>query len=397
MRYKDYVDVFCKDRAETLALHRPIDQAIDLDPDFNFPYGRIYILSEVQFKTLQAYIETNLANQFIQRSLSAAAAPVLFAKKKDGGLWLCVDHRAPNKATVQNRYLLPLISEMLDRLRGARIFMRLDLRNAYHHIKIEEGDEYKTALRTRYGQFEYRVMPLGLTHTPSAFQAYIDECLRPYVDNIAVWYLDDILIYSTNEEKHEELVQTVLERLRECGLYGKAEKCRFGVSEVGFLRFIISPDGIGMESDGISMIEDWPTPESIWDVPLFLGFTNFYQHFIRKYAKATKPISDLLKKAENYRTSKQVTWEWTRDAKIAFWKLKRAFTDAPILNHFDLPKPIILQTNASGFAIAGILNHYDRFGILIPVNFHSRTCTGAEQNYDTYDRELLAIVETMKQ
>jgi len=153
VRYKDYVDVFSKDRAENLAPHRPIDHAINLEPDINLPYGRIYNRSEVELKTLKAYIETNLANGFIQRSSSPAAVPILFAKKKDGGLWLCVDYRAANKATVKNRYPLPLLSEMLDRLRGARIFTKLDLRNAYPLIRIKEGDEYKTAFRTRYGQF----------------------------------------------------------------------------------------------------------------------------------------------------------------------------------------------------------------------------------------------------
>jgi len=130
VRYKDYVDVFSKDRAETLAQHQPIDHTIDLERAFNLPYGQIYNLSEVESKTLKAYIETNLANVFIQQSSSPAAAPILFAKKKDGGLRLCVDYRALNKATVKNRYPLPLISEMLDRLRGARIFTKLDLRNA---------------------------------------------------------------------------------------------------------------------------------------------------------------------------------------------------------------------------------------------------------------------------
>jgi hypothetical protein len=158
MRYKDYVDVFSKDRAETLAPHRPIDHPIGLELDFNLPYGRIYNLSEVEFKTLEAYIETNLANGFIQLSSSPAAAPILFAKQKDGRLRLCVDYSALNKATVKNRYPLPLISEMLDRLRGARIFTKLDLRNAYHLIRKKEGDQYKTGFCTRYGQFEYRVM-----------------------------------------------------------------------------------------------------------------------------------------------------------------------------------------------------------------------------------------------
>jgi len=240
-------------------------------------------------------------------------------------------------------------------------------------------------------------MPFGLTNAPSTFQAYIDDCLRPYIDDFAVCYLDDILIYSTNEEEHEEQVRKVLQRLREFGLYSKAEKCRFGVSEVGFLGCVIRPDGIAMESDRISTIEDWPTPESVRDVQVLLGFTNFYRRFIRKYAKVTTPISDLLQKAEITRTSKQLKWEWTRDAELAFRKLKRAFTDAPILNHFDPAKLIILPTDGSGFAIAGILNQYDGFAILGPVNFYSRKCTVAEQNYNPYNRELLAIVETLKQ
>jgi len=146
-----------------------------------------------------------------------------------------------------------------------------------------------------------------------------------------------------------------------------------------------------MESARIFTIEDWPTPESVGDVQVLLGFANFYRRFIRKYAKVTAPISNLLK------TQGSGKWEWTRDAELAFQKLKTAFTEALILQHFNPQKPIILRTDASGFAIAGILNQFDGFGILCLVNFYSRECSPAEQNYETYDRELLAIVETMKQ
>ena len=184
----------------------------------------------------------------------------------------------------------------------------------------------------------------------------------------------------------------MLERLREFGLYCKAEKCQFGVSEVGFLGFVIDSEGIGMESDRISTIEDWPTPKSIRDVQVLLGFTNFYRRFIPTYAKVAAPITNSL-----HTRSGSSRWEWTRDAELAFRKLKRAFTEAPILQHFDPRKLIILQTDASGCAIAGILNQYDGFGTLRPVNVYSRKCSPAEHNYDTYDRELLAIVETMKQ
>jgi hypothetical protein len=205
----------------------------------------------------------------------------------------------------------------------------------------------------------------------------------------------------------------VLQRLQEFGLYCKAEKCQFGVSDVGFLGFIVNSEGISMETDRISTIEDWPTPKSVREVQVLLEFTNFYRWFIRKYSKVILPLTELLKKADTTRAPKRPSgssggrsrapqklstkWEWTREAELAFRKLKKAFTEAPILQHFDPAKPIILQTDGSGFAIAGILNQYDGFGTLRPVNFYSRKCSPAEQNYDMYDRVLLAIVETMKQ
>jgi len=285
---------------------------------------------------------------------------------------------------------------MLDGLRLARIITKLNLRNACHLIRIKEGDEYKTVFCTRYGQFEYQVMPFGMTNAPATFQAYIDDSLRALIDDVAVCYLDDILIQSTNEEEHEEQVRKVIDWLREFSHYTNAEKCHFGITEVGLLGFLISPDRLGMESDLVSMSEDWPTPESVRAVQVLFEFTNFVRRFIRKYSKVTTPISNLLKKAETSRTPKQLKWEWTRDVKLAFRKLNRVFPYAPIPNHFDTAKPFILQTDASGFAIAGIVNRYDGFGIPGPLNFYSRKCTGDEQYYDTYDPELLAIEETMK-
>jgi len=311
-QYQDFVEVCSKVKAETFPPHRPPDHEIDLEPGYKLPYGRIYNLSEFELKTLRAYIETNLTSGFIQRSSSPAAAPILFAKKKEGELRLCGDYRAFNLGTVKNRYPLPLISELLNRVREAQIFTKLDLWNAYHLIRIKQGDEFKTAFRTRYGQFEYQVMPFGLKNAPATSQAYIDDCLRPYIDNFTIWYLDDILIYSTNEKEHEDHVRKVLQRLQEFGLYCKAEKWQFGVREVSFLGFVINSDGIGMESDRISTIEDWPTLESVRDVQVLLGFRNFYRIFIRKYAKVTAPISNLLKKQGSWK------WEWTRDAELAF-------------------------------------------------------------------------------
>ena len=203
MRYKDYVDVFSEDRAATLAPHQPTDHAIDLEPGFNLSYGQIYNLLDVKPKTLKAYIKTTLANGFIQPSSSAAAAPILVVKKKDGGLRLSVDYQALNSATVKNRYPLQLFSDMLNRLRGARIFTKLDLLNSYHLIRNKEGDKYQTEFPTQYGQFKYQVMLFVLTNAPAKFEAYMDHYLQPFAEDFAVCNLDNILIYLTNEEDHE--------------------------------------------------------------------------------------------------------------------------------------------------------------------------------------------------
>jgi len=294
-KYSEFVEVSSKTKPVTLAPHRHVNHVIDIEAGYQLPYGRIYNISEVEFRTLKAYCETNLANRFIQRSASPAAAPILFTKNKDCGLRLCVDYRALNKGLVKNRYALPLISVMLDLLCGGRIFTKLDVRNAYLLNQIKEGDEYQTAFRTRYGQFECRVMPFRLINTPATFQSYIDDCLRPYIDDFAVCYLDGILIYSTNEMEHDEHVRKVLERLREFGLYCKDKKYQFGVTEVGILGFLINSHGIGMELVRIATIEDWPMPKSIRDVQVLLGFANFHRRFIRKYAKVTLPFTELLK------------------------------------------------------------------------------------------------------
>jgi hypothetical protein len=208
--YRKFVEVFSKDKAETLPPHRSTDHVIDLEPGYYLPYGRIYNLLQFDLRTLKASIEANLANGFIQRSSMTAVAPILFAKKKDGGLSRCVDYRALNLAMVKNRYPFPLISERIDGVREARIFTKWDLCGAYNLIRMKEGDEYKTAFRTRYGQLEYRVMRFGLTNAPATFQSDINDCLRPYIDDFAVCYVDDILIYSAHEKEHEEHVRQVL-------------------------------------------------------------------------------------------------------------------------------------------------------------------------------------------
>ncbi len=387
--YHDLLDVFSKKKADALPSHRPYDHTIPLVPGETPPFGPIYSLSEVELKALSDYLEENLSKGFIRPSSSPAGAPILFVKKKDGSLRLCVDYRALNKITVKNRYPLPLISELLDRLRSAKCFTKIDLRGAYNLVRIAEGEEWKTAFRCRYGHFEYLVMPFGLTNAPATFQHFMNDIFRDLLDQSVIVYLDDILIYSTNEEEHRKQVRLVLERLRSAQLYAKAEKCEFHRAEIEFLGYIISPSGVNMDSKKVSAITSWPVPKSVHDIQVFLGLANFYRRFVKGFSKIALPLTALL--------AKNAEFIWSPSAQQAFDTLKSAFTTAPVLAHFDPSRKIVVETDASDFAIGCILSQYDEHGILHPVAFYSRKFTLAEINYEIYDKEMLAIVTAFRE
>ncbi|GGV52127.1 hypothetical protein GCM10010495_81850 [Kitasatospora herbaricolor] len=197
---------------------------------------------------LKTYIDENLAKNFIRHSKSPAGTPILFVKKKNESLRICVNYRELNKITIKNRYPLPLISELLNQLNQTKIYTKINLKGTYNLVRIKEEDEWKTAFRTRYGHFEYNVMPFGLTNAPAAFQHVMNNIFRKFLNNFVVCYLDDILIYSNNVEKHEIHVCQVLQKLRDARLYAKMEKCVFYITQVDFLGYIISNDGLMMDS-----------------------------------------------------------------------------------------------------------------------------------------------------
>ena len=227
--YSDFQDVFSEAKANILPKHGPDDLAIDTQ-NKEPPFGKIYNLSQSELKVLKKYIIEQLNKEFIVPFKSPAGAPVLFAPKKDGGLRLCVDYRGLNVIIIKNRHPLPLIQEAMDRLVGAKRFIKLDIQHAYNMIRIKKDDEWKTAFRTRYGHFEYRVVPFGLINASATFQHYINRILADYLDIFVLAYLDDIFIYSVNDEEHTEHVRMVLLRLRQYNLYCKISKCRFRIT-----------------------------------------------------------------------------------------------------------------------------------------------------------------------
>ena len=255
-KYSDFADVFSPDLASELSEHTRInDHAIELVEGQQPSYEPIYSLRPVELETLKAYIETNLANGFIRPSKSPAGAPILFDRKSNDSLRLCVDYRGLNNLTIKNRYPLPLIGELLDRLGRAKRFTQLDLTSAYHRMRIREGDEWKTAFRTRYGHFEYQVMPFGLTNAPASFQGYINKILAEKLDIFVIVYLDDILIYTDDDKGHVVAVQWVLEQLRKFLLFANLKKCWFHQEEVRFLGYVVSSKSIRIEDERIVAVK----------------------------------------------------------------------------------------------------------------------------------------------
>jgi len=282
------------------------------------------------------------------------------------------------------------MQELQDGVQGAQWFTKLDLKNGFNLIRIRLGDEWKTAFRTRYGLFEFKVMPFGLTNAPSTFQDMMNHVLSNVLDIGVLAYMDDILIYTKTVEEHDRLVKDVLGRLRTNGLAVSPEKCVWRTQEVEFLGYIIGREGVKMSKEKVEAVLSWEAPKSLKEVQSFLGFANFYRRFIQDYSRIAKPLTELTKKEAGQE------WKWNLEAERAFRKLKERFTMAPILAHFDATKPVIIESDASDFAIGAILSQRDSENRLHPVAFHSRKFTPAEINYEIHDKELLAIVDAFK-
>ena len=396
---KRYTEVFSVDNAKKLAPHRDIDMAIELQPGKEPPYGPIYPLSPRELTALKEFLEENLEKGFIRESKSPAGAPILFTPKKDGGLRLCVDYRGLNAVTIKNRYPLPLITEIMDRVTGANYFSKIDLKDAYYRLRIKAGDEWKTAFRTRYGHYEFLVVPMGLTNSPAVFQAYINKALRGLVDESCIVYLDDILVFSKTKEEHDQHLQRVCERLRDAELYAKLSKCQFYQSEIEFLGFIIGIQGIRMDPKRVETIREWKNhpPKSYRDLQVLLGFCNFYRRFIRGYSNIARPLTSLLKGSQNGRKIGNFSREWGERQQRAFLELLGTFQKAPLLRHYDPKLPVRLEADASDVALGGILSQLQKdTNKWHPIAFFSKQFKGAEVHYATPDKELMAIVECFK-
>ncbi|MDR3548743.1 MAG: reverse transcriptase, partial [Candidatus Pacebacteria bacterium] len=264
---------------------------------------------------------------------------------------------------------------------------KIDLRSGYHQIRISPEDVPKTAFRTRYGHFEFLVLPFGLTNAPGTFMHLMHQTFREYLDDFVLVFLDDILIFSKTLEEHERHVTAVMEKLRANKLYAKESKCEFVQSEVEFLGHIVGCNGVRMMEDKVRAISDWPVPTKVGDIRAFLGTAGYYRKFIKDFSKIATPLSEL--------TKDSVTFEWGSSQQTAFKQLKDAIAHGPVLILPDPKLPFVVHTDASGFAVGAVLQQDQGHG-LQPVAYLSKKMLDAETRYPVHEQELLAIIHALR-
>ncbi|KAJ9533200.1 hypothetical protein QJQ45_018307, partial [Haematococcus lacustris] len=384
----EYADVF-GDMPPGLPPNRPVGHTIRTPPGAEAPYKRMYKLSPREEAEVKKQVAELLAKGLIEPSSSPYGAPILFVQKKDGSLRMCIDYRALNKLTVRDRYPLPRIDDLFDKLAGKRVFSSLDLQSGYHQIRITEEDVPKTAFLTPMGQFQFKVLCFGLTNAPATFQRMMNNVFKPLINECVLVYIDDILVMSNTPEEHVQHLRQVLQLMRENKFYAKLAKCEFNKTQLAFLGHIVGSKGIAVDPAKVQVVKEWPTPRNLKDLQAFLGLANYFRRFISNFSSLAAPLTNL--------TSKQVAaaydWEHFGGAELeAFNALKEALCSAPVLGLPDFSKPFVVCTDASLVGTGGVLMQDGR-----PIAYTSKKMSPTEARYATGEQELLGIIRAVRE
>ena len=368
-------------------------------------------LSPPEHDAVKTFVDDGLRDGIIEPSESPWSSPILLVRKKTGEYRICVDYRKLNAATKKNAYPLPFIADCYQRLSGARHFSLFDLKSGYWQVPIAPDDRAKTAFTCRQGHFQFKVMPFGLCNAPATFQGMMNEILREYIDDFVLVYLDDIIVFSRDEEAHERHIQLVLSRLAKHDLVLSESKCHWAASEVEYLGHIVSGNGVRVNPNKVTSIVNWPTPDNITQVRGFLNLAGYYRRFITGFAKIASPMYDLLQGSPR----KGSAIEWTPNCQRAFDELKTQLTHTPLLAHPELNSIFVIDTDASGDCIGAVLQQVPKellegvdagaidlknFKIsdasLHPIAYESRRMTPTETRYSAQEREMLAVVYSLQ-
>ncbi|KAJ9544144.1 hypothetical protein OSB04_023851 [Centaurea solstitialis] len=379
---RDFPDVFPED-LPGVPPERQVEFGIDLIPGAAPVAKAPYRLAPPEMQELSNQLEELLGKGFIRPSSSPWGAPILFVKKKDGSMRMCIDYRELNKLTVKNRYPLPRIDDLFDQLQGAAWFSKIDLRSGYHQVKVREEDVQKTAFRTRYGHFEFVVMPFGLTNAPAVFMDLMNRVCRPMLDKSVIVFIDDILIYSKTKEDHVIHLIEVLETLRRKRLYAKFSKCDFWLQEVQFLGHLVNREGIKVDPAKIEAVMKWEVPKTPTEIRSFLGLAGYYRRFIQDFSKIAVPLTRL--------TRKNVKFVWGEEQQKAFELLRGKLCEAPVLTLPEGVDDMTVYCDASYHGLGCVLMQRGKV-----IAYASRQLKTHEVNYPTHDLELAAVVFALK-
>jgi len=338
---------------------------------------------------IDAEVHKMLQQGVIQQSFSPWSSPVVMVRKKDGSWRFCVDYRKLNDVTHHDAYPLPRIDSTLDSLAGSTLFTTLDLASGYWQVEVDTAHKEKTAFSTSKGHFEFNVMPFGLTNAPATFQRLMECTLAGLSGMHCLIYLDDVIVFSSNFADHLVRLSSVFDRLRAAGLKLKQEKCHFAKTCVTYLGHVISNQGIAPDKAKLESVANYPTPCTTKEVKQFIGLSNYYRRFIPSYAAIAEPLHRLLRKNTK-------TFKWTPECDSAFNTLKTRLITPPVLAFPRFEIPFIVATDASDYAIGGVLSQVQN-GQEKVIAYWSRQLQKAERNYSTIEREALAVVSSVKE
>ncbi|GKV42221.1 hypothetical protein SLEP1_g49653 [Rubroshorea leprosula] len=379
---REFSDLFPED-LPGLPPDREVEFAIDLVLGTGPISKAPYCMALAELKELKVQLEELLEKGFICPSVSPWGAPVLFVKKKDGSIRLCIDYWELNKVTVKNRYPLPRIDDLFDQLKGAQVFSKIDLQSDYHQLKIKLDDVPKIAFRTRYGHYEFRVMPFGLTNAPARFMDLMNRVFSKYLDKFVVVFIDDILIYFSSHTLHEKHLRIVLETLRSERLFAKFKKCEFWLDNVTFLGHVVTKDGISVDPQKIEVVVDWKRPNSVAEIRSFLGLAGYYRQFVGDFSRIASPMTHLIRRDTEF--------EWTLECEKSFLTLKEKLVTTHVLALPINGEGFTVYSDASKKGLGCVLMQKDRV-----IAYAFRQLKPYEENYPTHDLELATVIFALK-